>query len=58
MMNQRGSLDFETGKQIIKLLKDISNKISVIVVSHQIEDANQFGDRIITFDNGVIKMIG
>ena len=50
-----GSLDFETGKQIIKLLKDISNKISVIVVSHQIEDANQFGDRIITFDNGVIK---
>lgn len=50
-----GSLDFETGKQIIKLLKDISNKISVIIVSHQIEDANQFGDRVITFDNGVIK---
>ena len=50
-----GSLDFETGKQIIKLLKEISNKISVIIVSHQIEDANQFGDRVITFDNGLIK---
>ncbi len=50
-----GSLDFETRVQIIKILKDISKQIAVIVISHYLEDVQQYGDRIIILEKGKIQ---
>ena len=47
-----GALDYETGKEILKLLKEISKDRLVIIVSHDEEFANLYGDRIIRFKDG------
>ena len=47
-----GNLDKETTKQILDLLKELSKDILVIVVSHNLEDANFYADRIISLDHG------
>lgn len=49
-----GQLDSETSDSIFKLLKDISKNSLVIVVSHDVESAEKFGDRIITIKDGEV----
>lgn len=49
-----GALDSSTGRQIYKLLKKLSEKMLVIVVSHDIESAELYGDRIIELKDGLI----
>ncbi len=49
-----GSLDSETAVQIFQLLKELSKSNLVIVVSHDLDYAHQFGDRIIELKDGII----
>ena len=42
-----GALDSNTGRQVFETLKNLSKDKLVIVVSHDREFAEQFGDRII-----------
>lgn len=50
-----GSLDQENAKIVYDTLKQISNDILVIMVTHDIESANEISDRIIKIDYGKIK---
>ena len=51
-----GSLDSDTGKQIFEVLKKLSKNQLVIVVSHDRDYAEAYGDRIIELSDGkVIK---
>ena len=50
-----GSLDSETGKQIFRLLKRLSENSLVIIVSHDVESAKPYADRIITLRDGKIE---
>ena len=49
-----GNLDSESSKQIFELLKSISKERLVVVVSHNVESAKFYGDRVITLRDGVI----
>ena len=49
-----GNLDSKTGKQVMDLLKEISKEKLVIIVSHDREAANIYGDRIIEICDGNI----
>ena len=49
-----GALDSETGKAIFDTLKSLSQERLVIVVSHDREFAEQYGDRIIELADGQI----
>jgi len=49
-----GNLDSSTGKQVMDLLKEISKEKLVIIVSHDRESANTYGDRIIEIKDGSI----
>lgn len=49
-----GNLDSETGKQVFELLQKISKKRLVIIVSHDNDSANTYGDRIIEIKDGEI----
>ncbi len=49
-----GALDSETGKSIFELLKKLSEDKLVIVVSHDREFAENYGDRIIELADGEI----
>lgn len=49
-----GSLDSDTGKQIFEVLKNLSKDKLVIVVSHDREYAEKYGDRIIELSDGKI----
>lgn len=49
-----GALDSETGKQIFEILKKMSKDKLVIVVSHDREFAEQYGDRIIELKDGTV----
>ncbi len=50
-----GNLDIENSRQIFEILQKISNHKLVIVVTHNIELANYYADRIIEIENGKIK---
>lgn len=50
-----GNLDSKTSKQVMELLKEISKEKLVIVVSHDAESANTYGDRIITIQDGLVE---
>ncbi len=50
-----GALDTENGLQIMNLLKKLSKEKLVIVVSHDLELANKFADRIIQMKDGKIE---
>ena len=50
-----GALDSESGHQILSLLKKLSKEKLVIVVSHDLENANKFADRIINLKDGKIE---
>ena len=49
-----GNLDSATGKQVMNLLKEISKEKLVIIVSHDNESANIYGDRIIEIKDGSV----
>lgn len=49
-----GNLDSVTGKQVMDLLKEISKEKLVIIVSHDKDFANLYGDRIIEIADGKI----
>ncbi len=49
-----GALDSETGKQIFEILKRMSKDKLVIVVSHDRDFAEQYGDRIIELKDGKV----
>ena len=51
-----GALDSNTGRQVFDTLKELSKTRLVIVVSHDREFAEQFGDRVIELADG--KVIG
>ena len=51
-----GNLDQNTTKEILKLLKSISNDTLVLIVSHNLRDADEYADRVIELADGkVIK---
>lgn len=49
-----GALDTESGLQVMDLLKELSKEKLVIVVSHDIELADKYADRIIHITDGKI----
>ena len=49
-----GNLDKKTTTQILDLLKKISQEKLVIIVSHSVRDAQNYGDRIIKLYDGKI----
>ena len=49
-----GALDSNTGKQIFDTLKELSKTKLVIVVSHDVDFAEKYGDRIIEMKDGKI----
>lgn len=51
-----GALDSQTGNQLYALLKDLSKDRLVIVVTHDRESAERYGDRIIEIaDGGIVS---
>lgn len=50
-----GSLDKENAKEIMKLLKEISLKKLVIVVTHNKEHVSLYSDVVLRVDNGNVK---
>lgn len=48
------ALDIENTMIIEKLLKELKESMTVIIVTHNIEQAKKIGDEIITMDNGKI----
>ena len=57
-MNQLGALDYNTGKQILKLLQDTcrKEKMTVIIITHNSAIA-PMADKIIRFKNGTASCI-
>lgn len=49
-----GNLDFKTSKQILDILKEESKDKLVLIVSHNLEDAENYADRIIELMDGKI----
>ncbi len=49
-----GALDQQTGENILDLLKEFSKEKLVIVVSHDVEFAHKYGDRIIELSDGKV----
>ena len=47
-----GNLDAQTTKQILDLLKDMSKDRLVLIVSHNLDDAQNYADRIVSLDHG------
>lgn len=51
-----GALDGQTGEEILDLLREISSEIPVVAVSHNLDFAEKYGDRIVELSDG--KVIG
>lgn len=49
-----GNLDEESSKKVLQILKKESQKSLVLIVSHNLNNAYEYGDRVITLDNGKI----
>ncbi len=49
-----GSLDSKTGKEVMELLKQISEEILVVLVTHNREYALEYADRIVELEDGKI----
>ncbi|MDL2292454.1 ABC transporter ATP-binding protein/permease [Acholeplasma sp. OttesenSCG-928-E16] len=49
-----GALDSNTGKQVFETLKKLSKEKLVIIVSHDREYAEYYGDRVIEFKDGEV----
>lgn len=57
-MNQRGALDYKTGKQILKLLQDMARKekMTVLIITHNTALA-PMADKVIRFKNGTAESV-
>ncbi len=51
-----GNLDAETGAEVFRLLKEISSSRLVVVVTHDLASAQEYGDRRIELSGG--KVVG
>ena len=49
-----GNLDTKTTSQVLSLLKELSKERLVIIVSHNLNDAREYADRIIELSSGKI----
>ena len=49
-----GNLDKQTTKQVLDILKEMSKERLVIIVSHNLDDAQDYADRIVSLDNGYL----
>ena len=49
-----GNLDTYTARTIVELLKDLSRDCLILIVSHNVNDANTYADRIIELAKGEI----
>lgn len=49
-----GNLDSKTGRQVMELLQEISKEKLVVIVSHDEEYAEKYGDRIIEVKDGKV----
>lgn len=49
-----GALDSTTSNEIMKIIKEISNRCLVIMVTHNDKIANEYSDRIINMSDGMI----
>lgn len=49
-----GNLDSKNAEQVLEILKEISKDNLVVIVSHNMESANKYGDRIIELGDGKI----
>lgn len=49
-----GNLDSKTSVQILNVLKEVSKENLVVIVSHNLDDALKYGDRIIELADGKI----
>jgi ABC-type lipoprotein export system ATPase subunit len=49
-----GNLDSKTSRQILELLSELSRESLVVIVSHNMTDANEYADRIIEIADGKI----
>lgn len=47
-----GALDGQTGEEILNLLREISSEIPVVAVSHNLDFAEKYGDRIVELSDG------
>ena len=47
-----GNLDSKTAKQVLGVLKELSGERLVVIVTHNVEDAALYGDRIIELSDG------
>lgn len=50
-----GNLDSQTSAQVFSILKEISKTKLVIIVSHDVQSAKKYADRIIVFSDGVVS---
>ncbi len=55
-MNQLGALDYNTGKEVLKLLQETAkqNKMTVLIITHN-QAIAPIADRIITMKSGKIE---
>ncbi len=49
-----GNLDTNTAKQVVEILKELSMECLILIVSHNVNDANKYADRIIELSHGEI----
>lgn len=49
-----GNLDTNTAKAIVELLRELSKECLILIVSHNIQDANTYADRIIELRSGEV----
>ncbi|MCI8668907.1 MAG: ATP-binding cassette domain-containing protein [Lachnospiraceae bacterium] len=50
-----GNLDSENAENVFELLSGLKNNRHIIIVTHDMEKANKYGDRIITIKDGRIE---
>ena len=49
-----GNVDEKTSEQVLEILKEISNERLVVIISHNLDEAQKFADRIIEMSDGKI----
>lgn len=50
-----GNLDSENAENVFELLSGLKNNRHIIIVTHDMEKANKYGDRIITIKDGKVE---
>lgn len=50
-----GALDSQTGEDLYRLLKELSGGMLLVIVTHDVDSAERYGDRIIEMRDGKIR---